>query len=369
MRRLCLWFAAAFALMAVVLLLPTSQAASDTGCLVLNQRTHQVFKTLQAGIDAAKSADTLNVVGTCHGISTINLDLTLKGVGFGQVGATLDGDHQLDAVLTIGANVTISNLAITGGARGGIANTGTLRLVRSAVSGNTSERSGAGIFNYGTVVLDHSLVTGNTSDFVGGGILNGDTEFSHGIVSLVDSTVSGNKAAEAGGGIYNTTGLVTLANSKLVDNTSGSSGGGILSRGKLTLSGSAVAGNSANANGGGIGNLGGSVALTDSTVRNNRAHNIGGGIFHNSGTLTLTHSAVRDNTASAGGGIFNQSGKSEATLTDSTVSGNRATDGPGGGIYNDDLLNLDNSTVNKNTATGSGIDIFSIGTLTLRDNR
>ncbi|HET6416231.1 MAG TPA: choice-of-anchor Q domain-containing protein, partial [Polyangiales bacterium] len=87
--------------------------------------------------------------------------------------------------------------------------------------------------------------------------------------------------------------------------------------------------------GGGIFNEG-TLTLTHSTVSGNGTEYQGGGIF-NEGTLTLTHSTVSENSAivdwadAEGGGIYKLTGT--LALTDSTVSGNRATS-EGGGIYN-----------------------------------
>jgi predicted outer membrane repeat protein len=351
MRRKSLWLVAAFALLAVVLVLPTSQAARGAGCLVLNERTRQVFNTLQGGIDAARPADTLNVVGTCHGISTISIDLTIKGVGL-TGSATLDGDD-LGTVLTITdkVTVTINKLTITDGTAnlgGGIFSSGTVTLTDSIVRDNTANTDGGGIFSTSTLTLTRSAVRDNTAaTFSGGGI----SHQGEGTLTLTDSTVSENTASQDGGGIFNSTAPIRLTHSTVSGNTTNSDGGGIL-------------------------NGDGTVTLTNSTVRSNTAHR-GGGIFNarasNSGkdygTVTLTNSIVRDNTANAGGGIFNYNGT--ATLTTSNVDKNAATTGEGGGIYNDNIgiLSLTNSTVNKNTGTQSGIDIYSLGKLTLSDNR
>jgi hypothetical protein len=104
----------------------------------------------------------------------------------------------------------------------------------------------------------------------------------------------------------------------------------------------------------------------------------GGGIYNNGGTLTLNNSTVSGNTAFAGhgGGIANDNGGT-LTLTRTTVSGNQAiaeviggtrNGGAGGGISNiSGSLTLTNSTVSGNTATDNagGIDNHSGTLLTL----
>jgi len=89
----------------------------------------------------------------------------------------------------------------------------------------------------------------------------------------------------------------------------------------------------------------------------------GGGIY-NEGTLTLTNTTVSGNRALGGGGIDNAG---TLTLINSTVSGNSATNlyASGGGIYNAGTLTLINSTVSSNSASTSGGGIYNGGRLTL----
>jgi len=90
----------------------------------------------------------------------------------------------------------------------------------------------------------------------------------------------------------------------------------------------------------------------------------GGGIYILEGsTVTLSNSTVSGNKADWGGGIFN---RGTVTLTNSTVSGNEASE-LGGGIYNAfNTLNLTNSTVSGNT--GDGIANRSGATATLTNS-
>ena len=137
------------------------------------------------------------------------------------------------------------------------------------------------------------------------------------------------------------------------------------------LSGLTITGGSA-ANGGGIDNSG-TMTLTNSTVSGNSANGgDGGGILNTStGTMTLTTCTVSGNTAFAGGGILNNG---TMTLTTCTVSGNTASPtGYGGGILNGGTMTLTTCTVSGNTAfaisfffpTGYGGGIDNDGTMTL----
>src|SRR5690606_40601319 len=75
------------------------------------------------------------------------------------------------------------------------------------------------------------------------------------------------------------------------------------------------------------------------------ASGIGGGIL-NAGMMTISNSTFSGNSATNGGGIATFS-EEMATISNSTFSGNSATNG--GGIYNGETLQLRNSIVYNNT--------------------
>ena len=119
---------------------------------------------------------------------------------------------------------------------------------------------------------------------------------------------------------------------------------------------------------------GGTVAISGVTIRHGKTSGDGGGML-NSGTLTLTNSTVSGNRAIRGGGGFTVGGGmgnfGTLTLINSTVSGN-AADGlglrRGGGIWNLGTLTLTNSTVSDNTARFGGGIYNSGGTITLTNS-
>lgn len=132
---------------------------------------------------------------------------------------------------------------------GGIANVGgTLTLIRSTVTGNTSRQAwGGGIYttshsgNAGTLRIYDSTISDNHADRqAGGGIFAEDVDAS---VTIVRSTVSGNSAA-TGGGVYGPT--LTIIDSTFHGN-SGSRGSAISNYGtggSALVTGTTVAGNS-----------------------------------------------------------------------------------------------------------------------------
>jgi CSLREA domain-containing protein len=129
-------------------------------------------------------------------------------------------------------------------------------------------------------------------------------------------------------------------------------GGGIahLARGaNLNLSDSTVSANSA-ANGGGIHNgaeqtFGGSMTIRRSTISGNEAPGGQGGGIRNATTLTIEDTTVSSNRSTFGGGILSYT---PMKITDSTIAFNTAQQ-PGGGIFvNSDTATLKNTIVSSN---------------------
>jgi hypothetical protein len=242
----------------------------------------------------------------------VNAYVTIDGV---QGKTTIDG-QQAATVLTIQSPyiVTISGLTIQNGlgvAGGGIRNLGTLTLIGTTVSNNTSNCCGAGIANLGTLTLKKSTVSGNIAGDHAGGIDNDGT------MTLEQSTVTGNSAGFAGGILNYIGSTASISNSRISDNSGCSStgcnggGGGIFNfnGATLTITNSTLSGNTGcNASGcvafgGGIFNDSGShsVALTNDIIKSNVAYSgpgssgDGGGLFNNTGSPTLNGDAIKDN--------------------------------------------------------------------------
>ena len=105
-----------------------------------------------------------------------------------------------------------------------------------------------------------------------------------------------------------------------------------------------------------IGPSGTTVTLSDLTIEGGSLPTVdglcayeGGGIY-NDGILTLTDSTVVDNFAcGAGGGIYSSH---PLTVIDSTFAGNGSNEG--GGIYNEEDMIVESSTFSGNTALNAG---------------
>src|SRR5215212_177595 len=130
---------------------------------------------------------------------------------------------------------------------------------------------------------------------------------------------------------------------------------------KLTLSNLAVADGAVSDSGGAILNRG-TLEVSNSTLSGNSARfGFGGGIFNEVGTVRVITSTISDNSATyRGGGILNNGGTLE--VIKSTLSGNSSegNSGTGGGIYNQSgTATVSNSTISGNRSSTYAGGIFN----------
>jgi hypothetical protein len=149
--------------------------------------------------------------------------------------------------------------------------------------------------------------------------------------------------------------------------------GGILNNGTVNLERSVVTGNAVGATandfwkgGGGIYSGGGSTLnVRDSTVSNNRTTLVdGGGIYaFFDAAVRIENSTVSGNVAGNVGGGIRMLGN--ATIVNSTLSGNTSSAWFGGALFHTDgVTNLVNSTVTANLAPSFGNAALFVGTFT-----
>lgn len=327
-------------------------------------------------------------------------------------GGILNGELGLQGILNI-SNSDVSNNSAVDGA--GIYNNdqSQVTIVDSAVTGNTGSGDGAGIYNdlQATIDITRSDISGNTAALDGGGIYNNDLAslniadskvnnntanqgggiFNEEAASLTVSrtTVSGNTSTLGGGGIYNDGGDATLNQVSILTNTAHLDGGGLYNAtgGQVTITDGYFDDNSADRDGGSMANYGISLSINGTIVRDSDAQRFGGGLYNDQeeGTVNVSDSSFINNLAVAGGGIYNQElgvinldlsnvlqniatsdgggifNTANATIDvkRTTVDGNRALNGAG--IYNDDgaQLNLFDSTVSNNVASGDGGGLYN----------
>ncbi|MFF4430630.1 hypothetical protein ACFYZ4_15845 [Streptomyces sp. NPDC001513] len=260
-----------------------------------------------------------------------------------------------------GGTLTLKGITVTGGRTdgngAGIANAGTLRLEDSKVAGNQTGGVGGGISNEGgdVTLVDTEILTNVATSATddagdGGGLSNSAT----GTLKLHKSTVAGNSADEDGGGIQNE-GTLTVEHGLLTNNEARDGNGGAVNNlGSAKIKHTKIIENWAGLNGGGINNAaGGTLEIQQSTLANNKAGNDGGAV-NNAGTATLKKTKVESNSAGHDGGGINNAEEAggvatQLTLEHSTVAENRAA-GVGGGINNQAgaVVTLKESKIIKN---------------------
>ncbi|MGB8222482.1 MAG: hypothetical protein WCF10_07835 [Polyangiales bacterium] len=141
--------------------------------------------------------------------------------------------------------------------------------------------------------------------------------------------MSGNRAIGAVG-ILNYGAELTRIDSTVSGNTAAASAGGVRNNGALTLFNSTVsenaAGSEGESEGGGGLEIQGPTRIIGSTISGNAATNgTGGGIFQCGATLTITNSTVSGNSDGLDGGrIFVLCGNPQTTLTNVTLARNTA---------------------------------------------
>jgi hypothetical protein len=185
-------------------------------------------------------------------------------------------------------------------------------------------------------------------------------------------TVSGNNSvrvfdvAASAGAV--TIGGLTVANGRsLAVGPDDGNGAGVRAAANLTLTGVRFLNNDASQAGGspGVNGLGGAIfatrplALTDSVIEGNTAA-VGGGVYAAGVAVTVTGGAFTRNVATQGpgGGLQNDDG--QVTITDATFTGNRADDpaaGAGGAIHSTGpaaVLRVRSTTFRANRAEAVG---------------
>lgn len=214
----------------------------------------------------------------------------------------------------------------------------------------------------------------------------GEDNAATGDLDIVESvTISGDEAGETvldGGGldrIFDIHGAdsrvviknLSLQHGSLVPDPGDSDRGGaaIRNSGLLTLRNVAFSENhvqegSGVAGGGALYNRGACRLFASSLFRNSAV--MGGAIWNGPGsTMRVSGTTVRQNSSAGGGGLLNQG---VMYLDNSTVSNNRITGNgtpQGAGIHNSGVLEVVQSTIAENQGDSSGVGLFNEGEITI----
>ena len=244
--------------------------------------------------------------------------------------------------------------------------TGLLETTSVTVTGGSSDQ-GAGIqVEGGTLSMSGGGVTGNVAN---GACCGGGIGAVRATVTLTGATVSANAVAQCcGGGLYNESSSVTFAGGTIADNDAfGCCGAGVHNwtdpaagrTATLSLAGVSVTGNDVrDCCGGGVYNEAGSpttVTITNSTFSGNTASDdcCGGALYSKpEATVTATNTSFTSNTTAAccGGAIYNEG---TFSLSRGSITNNSVANCCGGGLAAIDgqsSTTLTNVTVSSNSA-------------------
>ncbi len=258
-------------------------------------------KTIGHAILHSTSGDSIVVAAATYTENlSVGFDLTI--VGANALTTIIDGRHSSTTVTVSGttAHVNLAQLTIRNGSGhshggGGIYNLGTLTIVNTTVSGNSSDDSvaavsglGGGIYNAGTLTIHDTTISGNNvARFRMGAFPYGGGVYNTGKLTIVNSTITANQAWDYwpsgvpfGGGIANVGGTVAIDNSTISQNsalihtpfgTAGTNGGGVSNRGNgtVTFQNSILASNTLGGNCNGVMHSLGFNLSSDATCRFN----------------------------------------------------------------------------------------------------
>lgn len=237
----------------------------------------------------------------------------IVGPGSDAFTVTAAGNSRVLRVFSLEAGTTISGLTVTGG------NT-------TGWGGGIQDVSGE------LLILDDVKVKFNTSGGSAGGVRAGS-------LRLIDSEVSGNTTGtSSGGGGIVVNGATYIRDSLVADNHATYGGGGLNLRGvdtSLTVIGSTFSGNIADRSGGAfyVGGYGITVSIANSTITGNSA-NAGGAIYVDGpnavsismATITGNHAGYMGSSYLSGGGIHVRN-STTLGLSGVVLSGNTAATG------------------------------------------
>lgn len=286
--------------------------------------------------------------------------LTLTGSSE-DAGAT--GDLDVSSNLRIdGSGATI--IAAAGDRVFDVGAEGQLQIDELTIRGGEAPdgENGGNIRNAGELWLRHSTIEGGAAPGTAG---SGGNLFNSGTAKIDDCTLAGGQAARAGGAIEASGGETTLRRSQIIANSAGAApgnGGGlhITGEGLVVVEDSEFDSNVAAQEGGGIWNATGLMKISGSRFSNNVANGDaaddgGGGVFNNGGTLDLKNTDILWNVATgaagSGGGLFSTGGT--VTIHGGSIVRNTAVRAGGGVEVIDGVLTIDKTLLEANQAAAS----------------
>jgi parallel beta-helix repeat protein len=358
--------------------------------------------TIQAGIDAASTGDTVLVAnGTYTGAGNIDLDFKGKAItvrskngpdytiidceqegrgfhfhsGEGQdsvvSGFTIEnGDpyspYNGGGILCDSSSPTITNCTISenyASNGGGISCDNSSPTVTNCTFSGNDANYGGGIYcNSSSPTITNCTFSWNDA-IAGGGISCRNSSSP----TITNCTFSGNWTYVGGGISCRDNSSPTITDCTISGNDAEDGGGISCDNSSPTIINCTITGNAVEYEGGGISCWdNSSPTITGCTISENGVYDFGpgGGIYCDASSPTITACTITGNSALGGGGIFCWD-NSSPTITDCTISGNASVEGgDGGGIYLfGSSATITNCTISGNVATyeGDGGGIYLSG--------
>ena len=291
--------------------------------------TADTCRNIQTAIDRASDGDTIHIADGSY-YEQLSLTKPLKIDGASTANTIIDAQLNNRPVTLDGTgspngfNLDLSDVTLTGGAAG--------------------KGGGISIDRGAYIVLTNVEIRNNTGHSAGGGIYSVNTAW----LILNNVSIHDNQTGTGegrGGGIFFSTGEDKQ--------------GYFPAFFKMDMHGSQIFHNNA-ATGAGIFN-GATMSVINTIIESNTAVSVGGGIY-NEYDISIGRCKILNNTAKSGGGVFNGSDYLPgiipgAVIFETEISGNSAI--TGGGILNEQGLNLTSSTIYNNAATGKGGGVYN----------
>jgi hypothetical protein len=231
------------------------------------------------------------------------------------------------------------------------------------------------LFAGGFNISSNSIIEGLT-------IINGIARYHSGAGIYVSSSyspvicnciINNNTSLYLGGGIYSE-GNPTISGCIITGNQASHGGGIYINKGSAIINKCVITENLSSYYGGGIYVYSqGSLTISDCTITGNQAYNGPGGGIHintNKGPVTINKCVITKNSSSSYGGGIDTYTEGSLTISGCTIGENQASNGAGGGIYiNKGAATFNNCVITKNSSSSYGGGIYSslVGSLAISD--
>ena len=337
-------------------------------------RVPSQYPTIQAGINAASSGDTVLVAeGTYTGGGNKNIDFLGKAITVtsqnGPDSTIIDCEddgrgfyfHSNEDTNSVLSGFTITN-GNTGNGGGISCESSSPGISNCVFSGNFAGGGGGVFCDNSSPIFENCIIRENSADYRGGGIFLHDCDTNP---TFSQCIITGNSTpgySYGGGGICGYGGSATISNCIISENfTDDEGGGGICIEGncQMTISFCVISSNTAAQYGGGIYCFKSNSIIENCIIEGNTAFN-GGGIFCNSWQApspTIINCTVSRNSAdNSGGGIFYVDAEADIlnTIVEGNVNGGIHLSGVQGEITYGDFFNNEGGNFTGNVPPGLG---------------